>query len=254
MVFVLTAGSGRARHSEDIDVRAGEVYLVPAGVEHQPVDMADLEGWVVSFDPVLLRSLELPRAPGGPRVRGGAKPIPERSLFLRGLLRLRPGPARTQRIQRHVAEMEAELGDAPLGWENAAHAWLVLLVSELRRELQEHAPLLPPTSSGLVRDALTFIEAHCLEPLSLQDVSAALGRTPSHLANAVRRETGLTVGDWLREHRMVEARRLLLGSDASVELVADRVGYADVTHFIRVFRRVHGKTPRAWREERRPGS
>jgi AraC-like DNA-binding protein len=32
-----------------------------------------------------------------------------------------------------------------------------------------------------------------------------------------------------------------------VDIIAERVGYADVTHFIRLFRRVHGVTPAAWR-------
>ncbi|WP_075335998.1 helix-turn-helix domain-containing protein [Archangium gephyra] len=65
------------------------------------------------------------------------------------------------------------------------------------------------------------------------------------------KETGLTVGDWLREHRMSEARRCLLETGASIESIASQVGYTDVTHFIRTFRRVHGMTPRAWREQRR---
>ena len=37
----------------------------------------------------------------------------------------------------------------------------------------------------------------------------------------------------------------------ALEVVAERVGYEDTTHFIRVFRRVHGTTPAAWRRARR---
>jgi AraC family transcriptional regulator, transcriptional activator of pobA len=46
---------------------------------------------------------------------------------------------------------------------------------------------------------------------------------------------------------MAEARRLLAASDERVENIAERVGYADATHFIRLFRRRHGSTPTAWR-------
>jgi AraC-like DNA-binding protein len=46
---------------------------------------------------------------------------------------------------------------------------------------------------------------------------------------------------------MAEARRLLLHSDEMVDVIAERVGYADATHFIRMFRRAHGATPAAWR-------
>ncbi|MFY0527553.1 helix-turn-helix domain-containing protein [Archangium gephyra] len=251
MVFVLTAGRGRARFLEQLEVHEGDIHLIPAGVEHQPLDIGNLEGWIVGFDPLLLRSLGpewLPEPPGG---LGRTRPPPVRSLFVRGLLRLRPGQPRWRRIVHHVAELDAELREARWSVENAAHAWFVLLVTELLRELQEHTPLAPAMSGGLVHEALAFIEAHCLRPLSLQDVAAAVGCTPSHLANVIRKETGLTVGDWLREHRMSEARRCLLETGASIENIASQVGYTDVTHFIRTFRRVHGMTPRAWREQRR---
>ena len=46
---------------------------------------------------------------------------------------------------------------------------------------------------------------------------------------------------------MAEARRLLLHSDEMIDVIAERVGYADATHFIRMFRREHGATPAAWR-------
>ena len=46
---------------------------------------------------------------------------------------------------------------------------------------------------------------------------------------------------------VAEARRRLRSTDEIVEVIAERVGYADATHFIRLFRRAHGVTPAAWR-------
>ena len=51
------------------------------------------------------------------------------------------------------------------------------------------------------------------------------------------RDAGLTAREALR----------LRGTDASMEVIAREVGYADVTHFIRQFRKVHGQTPAQWR-------
>jgi AraC-like DNA-binding protein len=50
---------------------------------------------------------------------------------------------------------------------------------------------------------------------------------------------------------MAEARRVLSHSDEMIDVVAERVGYADPTHFIRMFRREHGVTPAAWRASNR---
>ncbi|EYF08694.1 putative AraC/XylS-type transcriptional regulator [Chondromyces apiculatus DSM 436] len=138
MVFVLTAGRGRGRHLEQVELLAEDIHTVPPSVEHQPLDVRALEGWIVGFDPTLLGASE--RLPRGPRRRGDAKEVPVRSLFLRGLLRLRPGEARRQRIERVVAEMEGELREARWGAESAALALFTLLATELVREMQEHAP------------------------------------------------------------------------------------------------------------------
>jgi AraC-like DNA-binding protein len=46
----------------------------------------------------------------------------------------------------------------------------------------------------------------------------------------------------------------LLHTDEIVAVIAERVGYADATHFIRLFRRAHGMTPAAWRTRYRHAS
>ena len=61
--------------------------------------------------------------------------------------------------------------------------------------------------------------------------------------------TGKSVVQWIVSGRMAEARRLLLQTDEMIDVIAERVGYADPTHFIRMFRREHGATPAAWRAE-----
>jgi AraC-like DNA-binding protein len=125
-------------------------------------------------------------------------------------------------------------------------ALLRLVLIELERM---SGPESPPDASGqgLARRALTHIEAHALEPLSLAEVARAVGRSATHVAGVVRKETGRTVGQWILEYRMAEARRRLRGTDERVDIIAERVGYADATHFIRLFRRAHGLTPAAWR-------
>jgi AraC-like DNA-binding protein len=46
---------------------------------------------------------------------------------------------------------------------------------------------------------------------------------------------------------MTEARRLLLETDRPVNQIAEAVGYCDSGYFIRLFRRLNGTTPQAWR-------
>ncbi|WP_164017944.1 AraC family transcriptional regulator [Pyxidicoccus trucidator] len=240
VVMLVTRGESRIRHAGDQVLRAGDVHLIPPGDAHRG-GVSDAEGWGLAFHPEVLARGE----PGGEgegasrlgpllRVRQGCHPV------------LRPTLVQRKRLLRWMRLLDEELAHEDRGREEAAIALLRLVLIELER-ISTPAVGGEPTSVGLGRRALTYIETHCLEPLSLAKVARELGRSSAHVAGIVRQETGRTVGEWILECRMAEARRRLRGTDERVDIIAERVGYADVTHFIRLFRRVHGVTPAAWR-------
>ncbi len=92
-----------------------------------------------------------------------------------------------------------------------------------------------------------FIEAHYHSPISLSDVAQAAGYSPAYLTNLVQSQTGRTVKRWIIERRMVEARSRLVNTAGAVSEIAEAVGYADVSYFIRQFRQMHGASPQVWR-------
>ncbi len=84
-----------------------------------------------------------------------------------------------------------------------------------------------------------------------------LGRL-AHMSESTLRRlfkdyTGKTLGDYLREMRMVTAARMLLLTDASISTIATESGYADANYFARVFKKVFGISPVAYRREARQG-
>ena len=95
--------------------------------------------------------------------------------------------------------------------------------------------------------AFQFIELHYADGISLRDVAQAAGYSPAYLTNLAQNLTGRTVKQWITERRMVEARSRLTSTAQSINQVAASVGYADVGHFIRQFRQLHGLSPQAWR-------
>src|SRR6266536_2920499 len=68
-----------------------------------------------------------------------------------------------------------------------------------------------------------------------------------HVPPADRRKTRRTVQRGIAERRMIDARRLLAGTDLTAEAVANRIGYRDASYFIRTFKSHHGVTPQEWR-------
>lgn len=242
IVFV-TRGLSRIRHAGELVLRAGDVHLIPPGDAHSAAQFEDMEGWGLTFHPEAFphddtswgshTGLKL-----GPllRVRGGCHPV------------LRPDATQRRRLEGWMHLLEQEIQGDGRSRAEAVNALLRLVLIELERMSgPEEAP--DPAGQGIARQAITHIEGHALEPLSLLQVARALGRSATHVASVVRKETGRTVGQWILEYRMAEARRRLRGTDEQVEVIAERVGYADVTHFIRLFRRTHGLTPAAWRRQ-----
>jgi AraC-like DNA-binding protein len=213
----------------------GDVLIVPAGEPHRLLEARSPQFWGLGFcvpcfaaddGGRLLEPFE--------RVRSGASAVvripAERHPFLDVLFReLADASDPQRRGEPHAVQ----------------RSLLTLVLNEVRRAARWDAEAASPKS--VVTDSLSFIERNCLRPLTLQDVAKAVGRSPAYVTTALTRATGRSAVAWIIAGRMAEARRILLHSDERIDVVAERVGYADPTHFIRMFQRTQGMTPAAWR-------
>lgn len=100
---------------------------------------------------------------------------------------------------------------------------------------------------SLLKKVFQFIEVNYRNPIGLKEVAKEVNLSPAYITDLVRRETGQTVLNWILQRRIAEARSLLLESDRSVTEIAQTLGYENPGHFIRLFRRFNGTTPKAWR-------
>lgn len=230
VVMLLTQGVSRMRHAGEVELRAGDVHLIPPGDVHGASHFEHVEGLALSFWPE--QSAHAFRLFA--RVRHGCHPV------------LRPTPAQRRSLERWLRALEHESRGSAPGRSDALAALLQLVLVELGR-MEPSPSEAAPEASSLTRQVLEHVEQHALGPLTLSDVARAVARTPAHVATVVRRETGRTVGEWILTLRMAEARKRLRATDAAMDELARQVGYADVTHFIRSFRKVHGTTPARWR-------
>jgi AraC-like DNA-binding protein len=227
-VVLYTGGTSRMEQGGAWDVREGDALLIPSGAPHRFLEARTPEVWGLGFCVPCFASPDDKAVLVEPfdRVRAGASPVVrvdvDRQAYLEGLF-------------REVAR--ATERRAPLAVQRSL---LTLVMNELM-------PRAAPAARGVVGTALAFIEERALGPLSVSDVADAVGTSPSYLSTALTRATGKSALAWIIETRMAEARRRLLHGDEHVDVIAERVGYADVTHFIRLFRRAHGATPAAWR-------
>jgi AraC-like DNA-binding protein len=118
-----------------------------------------------------------------------------------------------------------------------------------------HAPA-PRRPLGLKRErsvtpsidaALEFIEANHAEPISLADAARAATYSRCHFCKLFKEQVGVGFVSYLTDVRLRHARRLLSDSKMNVTDVALAVGFGDLCHFERVFRRRHRQTPSQYR-------
>lgn len=105
--------------------------------------------------------------------------------------------------------------------------------------------------SRWLEKAQQMIECDFASPLSLARIASAVDIHPVHLARQFRAIHGCTIGDYIREVRVAFARRQLTGTDVPIAEIALSSGFFDQSQLTRAFKRVTGRTPAAYRAERR---
>ncbi len=85
---------------------------------------------------------------------------------------------------------------------------------------------------------------------SIADVAQACQLSRSYFTHAFRQTTGQTPHQWVLAQRVQRARELLAGSALPLAEIASACGFADQSHFTRVFTRSTGLPPARWRRER----
>ncbi|MFD5316420.1 substrate-binding domain-containing protein [Streptomyces sp. NPDC127098] len=99
-----------------------------------------------------------------------------------------------------------------------------------------------------VRYALAYIEQHYRHRFSRWQIAQAAGVSEDHLGRLFHRELGLTLWEYLTRLRIERAKERLQRSDDNVQTVARAVGFHDRAYFSRVFRRLTGVAPHAYRD------
>jgi len=89
-----------------------------------------------------------------------------------------------------------------------------------------------------------LIEGSLKHPPSLRSMAAAAALSPFHFQRIFRATTGLTPYGYVTARRLERARRMLNDSSVTVALVAAELGFSDLAHFRRVYRRQFNRTPR----------
>lgn len=101
----------------------------------------------------------------------------------------------------------------------------------------------PPRKGEPLATAMVFLETHLHRDLSLEEVARASAMSISALQRRFKRETGITVFDYVRQRRLEKVRDALRQDNLSISEAAYMAGYNHTSNFITAFKRRFGVTP-----------
>ena len=98
-------------------------------------------------------------------------------------------------------------------------------------------------------EIMNYIQANYLD-VSLDDLAEKFFLSKPYLSKYIKEKSGMTFGDIVKKVRMKKARALLKSSSMTVENIALTVGYQNVEHFNRLFKKAYNITPVQFRNQK----
>lgn len=103
--------------------------------------------------------------------------------------------------------------------------------------------------SLLVQKVVTRIDSDLTADLSLKTHAELLNVNASYLSTLFKKETGMTLTDYVNKKRIENAVFLLNSTNMQIQTIAQHCGIPDVNYFTKLFKKFIGKTPKEYKNE-----
>lgn len=133
-----------------------------------------------------------------------------------------------------------------LSLENGKSAYLSGKLWELYSALLET----DKSENDYVEKALHCIHEEYMTDLSVEELARRLNLDRSYFSGLFRRQMGTPPGRYLHVFRLEKAADLMLKHKMSPSTAALSVGFSDLYHFSKAFKKHYGSSPRTWCQER----
>lgn len=97
--------------------------------------------------------------------------------------------------------------------------------------------------SSHVKQAIRFIRENYHKDISLSIIAEELNVSGTHLSHLFKKETGISLIDYLTDFRIERAKLLLQNSDLELKEIAEKTGFRGYNYFLRVYKERTGHTP-----------
>lgn len=98
-------------------------------------------------------------------------------------------------------------------------------------------------------EIMNYVQANYID-ITLDDLAEKFFLSKPYLSKYIKEKSGMTFGDLVKKIRMKKAKALLKSSNMTVENIAMSVGYQNVEHFNRLFKKAYNMTPMQFRNQK----
>jgi len=158
----------------------------------------------------------------------------KRALHL-GVTRFLLKPSKMNELEEALQIMTENLGKLQPG------------AAEEKKESEEEQQDGNPANSFIVRSALKYIEVHYAEKLTLTELAEKTYVSQWYLSKLLNKYTDKSFCDLLNQTRIKKAEKLLKDPSLKIHEVSDMLGFNDVTHFSKIFKKIEQVSPNEYR-------
>lgn len=105
------------------------------------------------------------------------------------------------------------------------------------------------TENKLVLAVANYILQNLSSSIKVEDIAESLYMSRPYLSKKFKKETGISVSDFIHIQKIEEAKRLLKYTDKSLLSISIYLSYSSQSHFTNMFKKITGQLPKTYREE-----
>lgn len=218
-------------------VEPGQILIIPSDVPHELTESKDTMRYLMLFEPGPMMSL---------------RDQPSIQQVLRDPIYLNDGTELQSRVAGLLNQVVTCYFEKEPMWNARCYSYLLQIYALLGTELQAsrkdgEEDNGPRIDSEIMNGALTYINQHYMEELSLEQVASFAGFSKFYFSRVFKQFSGCSFTEYLTRKRMNVATDLLVRTSQSIREIAESSGFGSLATFNRVFRKHNQCTPSQYR-------
>lgn len=222
-------------------VEAGTICFVPPGTLHA---LKEMPGHSMEYENIIFDVDFLGK--GSADICAQEYLVPFAAGKLISPLILWDGKKGHEEMVAYLQAVEALCEKKIRGYELGVKGLLLQILFLLIQEYPER-PKRDSENTERLKRVLYKVETEYMNPLSIAEMAKTIDCSESHFMKWFKMMTGISFGSYLNDRRLAVAAEMLKETDEKILVIAENVGFENLSNFNRQFKKRYGTTPRQYR-------